>query len=44
VVSYGKAAVSTSIIVGSEAYNWLASFLSAKKTQVKEVTNEKTGN
>lgn len=44
VVTYGKAAVSTSFIVTGEAYNWLTSFLHAKKTQAKEVTAEKTGN
>jgi len=44
VVSYGKAAVSTTFIVGGEAYNWLTSFLSAKKAEAKEMTNEKMGN
>jgi hypothetical protein len=44
VVSYGKAAVSTTFIVGGEAYNWITAFLSAKKAQAKEATNEKTGN
>lgn len=41
IVTYGKAAVSTGLIVGHEAYSWLSSFLSAKKAEVKEVTNEK---
>lgn len=44
IVTYGKAAVSTSFIVGSTAYNWLAGFLSGKKAQAKEVTNEKLNN
>jgi len=44
VVTYGKAAVSTGFIVGSEAYTWLRSFLGQKATQAKEVTHEKVGN
>jgi len=41
VVGWGKAAVSTGIIVGGDAYGWIASFLSQKKTEAKEVSNEK---
>ena len=40
-VTYGKAAVSTGIIVGSDAFEWLAGFLKGKKAEAKEVTNEK---
>lgn len=44
VVTYGKAAISTGLIVGSDTLSWLGSFLAQKKEQAKEVTNEKTGN
>lgn len=40
-VGYGKAAVTTTFKVGGEAYTWLAGFLSAKKSEVKEASNEK---
>lgn len=40
-VTYGKAALSTSLIVSSEALSWLTGFLSKKKATAKEVTNEK---
>jgi len=43
-VTYGKAAVSTGLIVGTDAYAWLTSFLSGKKKEVKEVANEKLNN
>ncbi|KAI9746083.1 MAG: hypothetical protein M1818_000764 [Claussenomyces sp. TS43310] len=41
-VTLGKAAVTTTLIVSSDALSWLSNFLSAKKTQAKEVANEKT--
>ncbi len=44
IVTYGKAAVATGLIVGNDTYNFLLSFLSKKKAEVKEVTKEKTGN
>lgn len=44
VVTYTKAAVTTSLIVSSDALSWLSDFLSAKKEQAKEVTNEKLNN
>ena len=44
IVTYGKAVVSTSFIVGADAYTWLASFLSTKKKEAKEVSNEKLNN
>lgn len=37
----GKAAVTTTLIVGSDALSWLGSFLAVKKEQTKEVVNEK---
>jgi len=40
-VGYGKAAVSTGLIVGSDTLGWLSSFLSQKKAEAKEVGNEK---
>jgi len=43
-VGYGKAAVSTGIIVGSDTLGWLSSFLSKKKTETKEVANDKMNN
>lgn len=44
VVAYGKAAITTGLIVGSDALGWLSEFLSAKKEQAKEVGNEKLNN
>jgi hypothetical protein len=41
IVTYGKAALSTSLIVSSDAYHYLATFFSKKATEAKEVTNEK---
>jgi len=41
VVGYGKAAVTTGLIVGSDALSWLSGFLMKKKEQTKEVANEK---
>lgn len=42
IVTYGKAAVATGLIVGGDAYSFVVSFLSAKKAEVKEVAKEKT--
>jgi hypothetical protein len=44
VITYGKAAVATSLIVASDSLSWLGSFLSKKKAQAKEVANEKMNN
>ncbi|KAG9242566.1 hypothetical protein BJ878DRAFT_481903 [Calycina marina] len=44
VVGWGKAAISTGIIVGADSLAWIAGFLSSKKAEAKEVTNEKLGN
>jgi hypothetical protein len=44
IVSYGKAAISTSLIVSSDTLSWLGGLLSKKKAEVKEVTNEKLNN
>lgn len=38
---YGKAALATGLIVGNEVFGYLATFLQQKKTEAKEVTNEK---
>jgi len=43
-VSYGKAAVSTGLIVSSDALNWLGGFLGPKKDQAKAAVNEKLNN
>jgi len=43
-VTYGKAAVSTGLIVGTDAYTYVMSFLAGKKAEAKEVTNEKLNN
>ncbi len=40
-VTMGKAAVTTTLVVTSDALNWLSNYLGAKKEQAKEVTNEK---
>jgi hypothetical protein len=43
IVTYGKAALGTSIIVAGDSWAWLNSFLSQKKTEAKETASEKTG-
>jgi len=43
IVTYGKAAVSTGLIISSETLSWLGAFLAKKKGEVKDVTNEKLG-
>jgi hypothetical protein len=40
-VTMGKAAVTTTLVVTSDALNWLSNYLGAKKEQTKEVVNEK---
>jgi hypothetical protein len=44
VVTYGKAVVATGPIVSSDALSWLSAFLSKKKAEAKEVTNERLKN
>jgi len=44
IVTLGKAAVTTTLIVSSDALSWLSAFLGAKKEQTKEVVNEKVNN
>jgi len=41
IVTMGKAAVTTSLIVSSDALSWLSNFLSTKKAETKEVVNDK---
>lgn len=41
IVTYGKAALATGLIVGSDVVGWLGAFLGQKKAEAKEVTNEK---
>jgi len=42
IVTMGKAAVTTTLIVSSDALSWLSKFLGAKKDQAKEIISEKT--
>jgi len=44
IVTYGKAAVATGLIVTSDTLSWLGQFLGQKKAEVKEVTSEKLNN
>jgi len=44
IVTNGKAALATGLIVSSDAVGWLMSFLQQKKAEAKEVTNEKLNN
>jgi len=44
IVTLGKAAVTTTLIVSSDALSWLSNFLSAKKAETKEVANDKLNN
>lgn len=44
IVAGGKAAFTTPLILGSDALQWLSSFLQAKKDEAKEVVQEKTNN
>jgi hypothetical protein len=43
-ITQGKAAVTTTLIVSSDALSWLSNFLAAKKAETKEVVNEKINN
>jgi len=43
-VTSGKAALATGLIVSSEAVSFIMSFLQQKKAEAKEVTNEKMSN
>jgi len=40
-VTYGKAALATGLIVGSDVVGWLGAFIGQKNQEAKEVTNEK---
>jgi hypothetical protein len=40
-VKMGKAAVTTTLIVSSDALSWLSNYLGAKKDHTKDVVNEK---
>lgn len=42
VVAGGKAVITTSLFLSQESLAWISSFLQTKKTQAKEVVNEKT--
>jgi len=44
IVTYGKAVVATGLVVSSDALSWLSAFLSRKKAEAKEVSNEKLNN
>ncbi|KAI9648033.1 hypothetical protein NHQ30_002661 [Ciborinia camelliae] len=44
ILGYGKALLSTGLIVSSEAFQWLSQFLSAKKAEAKETANDKMNN
>lgn len=44
IVTWGKAAIATGLVVGSDAVGWLQGFLAGKKAEVKEVSNEKLNN
>lgn len=44
IVTYGKAALATSLVVGTDAYTYLATFFSKKGTEAKEATTEKLNN
>jgi len=43
-VTVAKATVATGLVVSSDALSWISTFLSKKKAEVKEVTNEKLNN
>merc|ERR1711939_134870 len=44
IVTWGKAAIATGLVVGGDAYGWLSGFLAGKKAEAKEVSNEKLNN
>ncbi|RKF60896.1 putative perilipin mpl1-like protein [Erysiphe neolycopersici] len=41
IINYGKAALATSLVVSSNALNWLNGYLAAKTDQAKELKKEK---
>ena len=43
-VAGGKAFITSGLVITSDAFAWLADFLSQKKEQAKEVAKEKSGN
>lgn len=43
-VAGGKALITSSLIITSDGFAWLANFLGQKKEQAKQITKEKTGN
>jgi hypothetical protein len=42
--NYGKAAVTTALVVSNETLSWLSSFISAKKAETAQAVNEKVNN
>ncbi len=44
IVTWGKAAIATGLVVGSDAVGWLQELLAGKKAEAKEVSNEKLNN
>lgn len=44
IVGYGKAALATGLVISSDTLSWISSFLSKKKTEVKEVASDKMSN
>lgn len=40
-VAYGKAAVTTALVVSNETLSWISSFLTAKKEQASNIVSEK---
>lgn len=40
-VAYGRAALTTALVVSNETLNWISSFLSAKKSEANSAVNEK---
>jgi hypothetical protein len=43
-VMYGKAAVGTAFAIGGQTFNWVNSYLAAKKEDAKSAVNEKANN
>ena len=43
-MTYGKAVVATGLVVSSDGLSWLSAFLSKKKAETKDVTNERLKN
>jgi hypothetical protein len=40
-IGYGKAAVSTALVVSTETLNWISSFVNAKKAEASQTVHEK---